>query len=125
MSDSPNPVGRPTNYKPEYCEKLVEHMSKGLSYETFAGTIDTHKQTLYDWEKANPEFMDAKKRAFEKCRIFWEQIAIDHLVEHDKGSKLNSSVWIFNMKNRFRWTDRQEIEAGEETKNLIKLAYNL
>ena len=30
-----NPVGRPTKYKPEYCEMLIEHMSEGLSFESF------------------------------------------------------------------------------------------
>jgi hypothetical protein len=29
------------------------------------------------------------------------------------------------MKNRFKWTDRVEVEAGEETKNVIKLAYKI
>jgi hypothetical protein len=24
-------MGRPSDYKPEYCEMLIEHMSKGLS----------------------------------------------------------------------------------------------
>jgi DNA-binding XRE family transcriptional regulator len=118
------PMGRPTDYRPEYCDMLVEHMSKGYSYESFAGLIGTCKQTIYTWEKVNPQFLDAKSRAFAACHMFWEKLAIDNPMNTKNGG-LNSAVWIFNMKNRFKWTDRVEVEAGEETKNVIKLAYKL
>jgi hypothetical protein len=121
----PAKVGRPTDYKPEYCDMLIEHMSKGFSYESFAGLIGTCKQTIYTWEKANPEFLDAKNRAFSACNLFWEKLAIDNPYTHPKEGGLNTGLWIFNMKNRFKWTDRVEVEAGEETKNVIKLAYKL
>lgn len=59
-------MGRPTDYKPEYCEMLIAHMAKGMPYETFAAVIDTHRDTLYEWEKKHKEFSDAKKIAREK-----------------------------------------------------------
>ena len=111
--------GRPTSYKPEYCNQLIEHMARGLSYESFAGSIGVSKQTIYDWEKVNKEFLDAKEIGLEKSRIFWEEIGIDHIINvsesfgKDAGSKstsLNSTVWIFNMKNRFGWRDKQPDE---------------
>jgi len=122
MSDSEEPKhpgGRPTLYKPEYCQTLIDHMSNGLSYESFAGVVGTAKQTIYDWEKAHPEFLDAKQRAFALSQVFWEQKGIDGLFstsesdeDGNRSSKsINASVWIFNMKNRFGWRDRQ---PGEE-----------
>ena len=109
--------GRPTKYKKEYCDELIEHMSKGLSYEAFAGAIGVCKQTLYTWEKEHEDFVDAKRRAVEACRIFWEKLGIDHILnetEYQGGSKsLNASVWIFNMKNRFLWRDRQPEEVAQ------------
>lgn len=117
-------AGRPTKYDKKYCEELIEHMAKGLSYEAFAGTVSVSKQTLYDWEKANPEFLDAKEIAIEKCRIFWEELGIKNIINksdsssweggsESKSRSLNSSAWIFNMKNRFGWRDKQ---PGEEDK---------
>lgn len=107
--------GRPSSYKPEYCEKLIKHMKKGYSYETFAATIDVHKDTLYEWEKVHPLFSDAKKTAVIKCQLFWEkkghQGLYPQMISGEKGPILlpmNSSVWIFNMKNRFGWKDRPE-----------------
>lgn len=116
--------GRPPEYRPEYCQKLIDHMSTGMSYETFAATINTSRATLYNWEKQYPDFLDAKKEAFERGQEFWEKQGIAGLWE-SKDGKMNSAMWIFNMKNRFKWKDRHEVEVGEETKNLIKLAYKI
>ena len=87
---------------------LVAHMSSGLSYETFGATIDVSRAVVYDWEKTHPEFLDAKTVGVEKCQIFWEQKGIDHLINHKDGPALNSTVWVFNMKNRFKWRDQPE-----------------
>jgi transcriptional regulator with XRE-family HTH domain len=117
------PAGRPTLYESRFCDLLIEHMSKGLSYESFAGFIGVSKQTIYDWEKANPEFLDAKNIGTEKARLWWEQKAADYLINTDetirdsegnmttKRTSLNSTVWIFNMKNRFKedWKDRHDV----------------
>lgn len=99
-------------------------MSKGYSYESFAGLVGVSKQTIYDWEEKHQEFVDAKRIAFAACQFFWEKLAIDNPMNTKNGG-LNTGLWIFNMKNRFKWTDRVEVEAGSETKNVIKLAYKL
>lgn len=111
----PNKAGRPTKYKKENCELLIKHMEKGFSYESFAGLIGVSKQTIYDWEKQYPEFLDAKEVGVEKSRIFWENLGIQNIINEsfgqNMGSKsLNSTVWIFNMKNRFQWRDKQPDE---------------
>lgn len=101
--------GRPSKYKEEYCELLIKHMEQGLSFETFGATIGVSKQTLYDWVNAHSLFLDAKKTAFLKCQLFWEQLGIDGVFS-TKASALNTGVWVFNMKNRFGWRDKIEIE---------------
>lgn len=55
------PAGRPTKYKKEYCEMLVEFMGRPMPYEAFAGLIGVSFDVLYDWEKKHPEFLQAKK----------------------------------------------------------------
>lgn len=113
------PVGRPSKYKPEFCEMLIEHMKTGLSFESFAPTVDVASSQLYEWEKKHPEFQEAKKRAFDWSRLFWEQTGIQGLW----GNKLvtfNSTVWIFNMKNRFGWRDVSEVnQTNTEVKRLV------
>lgn len=119
------PVGRPTKYKPEFCGLVIEYMEKGLSKEAMAGVLRINKDTLYAWAAKYPEFSDALKEGVELSRLFWEQKGIDHLVHTKNSKQLNSTAWIFNMKNRFKWTDKKEIELGEETRATVKLNYNL
>ena len=91
-----NPVGRPSEFKPEYCQMLIQYRAMGGSYEGFAGQIDKSKQTLYDWEKSHPEFLDAKKAARQKHRLFMDTMGVGLMSGKIKG---NAAIWIFIMKN--------------------------
>ena len=117
-------VGRPTDYREEYCEMVIEHMSKGYSFESFAGAIGTHKQVLYSWAEKFPEFNDSKKIAFEKCRVWWESQGMDGLWSSKEGS-FNSSNWIFQMKNRFKeeWRDKQEHDHSSADGSMQPVIY--
>ena len=118
-------VGRPSKYDPKYNQMLVDHMASGLSFESFAGIISVDKDTLKEWAKVHEDFSASKKEAFEKNRLFWEKLAIDHILnksdsEFQGGSSarsLNATVWIFNMKNRFpqEWRDKRDIEVTENS----------
>lgn len=103
--------GRPTSYLPEYCDMLIEHMSKGFSFESFSGLIDVSNKTLYNWLDNQPKFLHAKEVAFEKSRLFWEDVGIQLSTGICAG---NASVAIFNMKNRFprQWRDKHELDVS-------------
>jgi transposase-like protein len=118
------PVGRPRiEFKPEYCDLVETEMASGFSFEACAGAIGICKQTLYSWVDQYPEFLDAKRRGTELNRRFWEKLGVDHIINVSESVRegkdqittsksLNSAVWIFNMKNRFRdeWRDKQEVD---------------
>lgn len=106
-------IGRPTEYKKEFCEQIIEHCKTGLSFEAFAGEIGVSKDSLYEWVKVYPEFSDAKKKALDCARLYWEKLGRDHIINDGKKS-LNSAVWIFNMKNRFsdQWREKTETEIS-------------
>jgi hypothetical protein len=70
-------LGRPTEYRTEYCSELVDHMNKGYSFESFAGLIGVARSTIYEWVTSQPDFSDAKKAGFEASRLFWEKVGID------------------------------------------------
>lgn len=123
-------MARPTKYNPKYCAELIDHMAHGLSFEAFAGRIGVSKQTLYDWEKAQPEFLDAKEVGLQKAQLYWERLGIRYVVNKSdsestvgmggssKSRSLNASVWIFNMKNRFGWRDKQPGEVDVVVNNI-------
>lgn len=93
-----NPVGRPSLYREEYNHKLIEHMSQGLSYETFAATIGVSRETLYEWEKAHPEFSDTKRKALALSQLWWEKAGIEGMLGKGYAAP---SMWIYNMRCRF------------------------
>lgn len=107
-------AGRPTKFHPKYCDKVIEHMKQGLSIESFAATIGVSKQTLYTWKEVYPEFLDAIKKGEAQSLLFWERKGIDAV--NGKIPGFNSAIWIFNMKNRFKWTDRSDTLSREVEK---------
>jgi hypothetical protein len=100
--------GRPSKYKQQYCQSLIDHMSDGLSYESFAGLIGVCVDSLYDWEVAHPEFFDAKTIGQAK-RLLYNELIIDGLA---KGKVVGSTTaQIFRMKNlggNLAWKDKTE-----------------
>ena len=114
------PAGRPTDYEERYCEMVIAHMKQGLSFESFAGTIGVHKDTLFEWCKVHPEFSDSKKMGLELCRAYFERIGnaamLGQPIKDEKTGKtidfknFNTTIWVFSMKNRFGWRDRTTVE---------------
>ena len=108
------PMGRPSKYQPEYCEMLIKHMSEGLSFESFGGVVNCHDDTLRNWCELFPDFLDARKRGLQANKIFWERVGVDGAMGKIPG--FNATSWIFNMKNRFKWTDRLESNTNHSGK---------
>lgn len=90
-------------------------MGLGYSVEAFAGEIGVNIDSIYEWEKVHPAFSEAKSIAFGKNRVFWESRAIGD------PSKVNASIWIFNMKNRFKWRDMHDITQVVESKGELNV----
>lgn len=112
-------VGRPSKYDPKFCDMLIEHMAKGFSYETFGASINVAQSNVKNWEDAHPEFQASKKEAFDKCRLFWETAGIQGMWNTKDGPNLNVGNYVFQMKNRFKWTDRVEVQTNENIKPII------
>lgn len=72
----PPTFGRPTEYRPEYCQLLIEHMRQGGSVRTFGAVTNppVSRQTVYDWLDRYPAFLDAKNQGEPLAERFWEQL---------------------------------------------------
>lgn len=117
-------AGRPTTYKPEYCEKIVEFCKNGDTLNQFAVSVGTHPQRLYEWAKQNEEFNEALLKARAVYQAYYEKIlkfAI-HGKKIEDVHKIDGLLLMFKMKSRFSdYHDTQVIKA--ETDKPITLAY--
>lgn len=107
------PAGRPTDYRPEYCEQVIELGRQGKSPAQIAAALDVARATLGNWAEAHPEFLAALTRAYDLSQAWFE----------DKGQEglgvqgFNANLWSKQVSARFRAdyteTRKQEISGPD------------
>ncbi len=123
MSETANPVGRPSEYDPSFCEKAIELGSKGKSLEQISGALGITYRTLCRWREEHVEFCHALEEAKIKEMIWWEEHAQNYLVEHKDGERLNVGLWSRSMAARFpkKYSERIKQElTGSDGSPLFK-----
>lgn len=102
-----NEGGRPSKYKPEYCERVIELGKEGKSLTQIAVALDVSKATIIYWSDNYIEFSTALTRAKECEQAWWEAKGMDGLT----ADRFNSAVWSKSMSARFRddYTERREL----------------
>lgn len=92
-----HPGGRPTDYKPEYCEQVIELGRLGRSKAQIAREFNVVRQTLDNWATEHKEFFNALTQARELALAAWEDKA-------DAGIEMqgfNHGLWGRIMSARF------------------------
>lgn len=121
MNDKKNKGGRPSKYKSEYCEMLLQHMKDGFMFDTFAAVIEVNIDTLYEWVKRHPEFSDALKNGRVRELYWYEKTGKAAIL--GKIPNFNAAVYCFHMKNKFKWADKVEVEQTNNDK--VTISYKL
>jgi len=103
------PVGRPSMYRPEYCELAIEIGKRGGGPNDIACEIGVLRENLYEWAKVHPEFLTALKQAKQHEQKWWENKGIEGL----GADKFNAMVWKVSMQARFRddYTEKKITEV--------------
>lgn len=101
-------VGRPTDYREEYCEQVMQWGREGKSRAWMCSELDIARSTLQEWEKAHEEFKDALQRAKDHEQRFWEDLGGSYI----KDRNFNAQIWIRSMAARFpgEWRENKKIE---------------
>ena len=102
--------GRPTDYKPEYCETVINAGRLGKSKTWMAGSIGVTRETLDDWAKANPEFSDAMHNALISSQMWWEDAGQSGM----KAKVFNAAIWGKSVSCRFPNDWREKTETKNE-----------
>lgn len=108
MTDQPHAGGRPSKYKPAFCEVAVEVLSQGYSEAVLAGELEVCIDTITEWKNVHEEFSASVKRGRAKGARIWED-RLRALAEKNEG---NATGVIFGLKNRHpeAWRDKTEQE---------------
>ncbi len=101
-------VGRPTKYKPEYCDMIIDLGKQGKSLKQIASSFDVHIDSLYEWQKVYPEFSEAITRAKQEAQVWWEDMGQAGLTMN----VFNSSLWAKQVSCRFP-ADYREVTRQE------------
>ncbi len=102
-----------SKYKKTYPKMLVEHMKQGYTFDSFgASPVCVTKKTLNNWVTDHKEFAEAKEKGTLECQKFWEKIGIKGVIGGFKG--FSAAAYIFNMKNRFKWSDRTDLVVSSD-----------
>jgi hypothetical protein len=115
---SKRPVGRPrttTNDLPENWRDIVvdcgQQGGSAVEIRCLLGLGQSAWETLLE---DSEDFRVTVKTAKALCEVWWERRGR----EMATGSDGNATVWIFNMKNRFGWKDKQDIDHTTNGKDM-------
>ena len=101
MSETSNPVGRPSLYDPSYCEEVLTLGALGKSFEQMSAHLKVGITTLKRWREEHEEFRTALEDAQALAQTWWEDHAQSYLIEHKDGERLNTGLWSRSMAARF------------------------
>ena len=111
MADEENKAGAPSKYNEGMLNIIIELMSEGASKTEVCAELGISHETLCQWQ--NPEspyykqaFSEAIKKGEQLSNAWWEKKGRINLENKD----FNYTGWYMNMKNRFKWADKQEVE---------------
>lgn len=136
-------AGRPTAYKKEYCQMMIEFFDQPLyvikeketasggrklvlkeevpnslpTFERFARKLGVEHDTLRNWCKKFPEFFGA----YQICK----DIQKDFLIEHGSKGNYNAAFTKFLAVNVTDLRERITHDVSDEVKEGLKLAYSI
>jgi hypothetical protein len=99
-------LGRPDKYEKKYCDMLIDHMSNGYSFQSFAGEISVTIKTLYNWCDTYPDFLHAMEIGRAKGLNYDEKLLTKGALGTLRGYNFNAHKW--KMANMYRWSEKVE-----------------
>ena len=90
--------GRPTLYRREMCDRLVDAMAGGLTAEAAAARIGISARSLFYWQQQHPEFLQAIQEGRQRSQLWWEERALAMA----SGEAGNTQIVMLGLRNRSR-----------------------
>jgi|SRR5690606_1170888 len=111
-------VGRPRielNDLPEGWKDIVmELSSEGASIIELSVELGISRDTFYALSEREPEFSDTIKKCKDLSEAWWTKQGRVNLQNKD----FNFTGWYMNMKNRFNWKDKQDVDMNAKVESV-------
>ena len=116
---SKNPVGRPKfEITPEVLEEVEEMAGRGLTVNQIATCLGVSPATIYNKQAENLEFLETIR----KGQAIGISKVTNKLFENATVKGDNVAIFYYlNNRDRENWSNRQEIAATVEQRNIIDL----
>jgi hypothetical protein len=116
-----NTVGRPTDYRDEFPDKIKRLMAEGLSYAASAAALGFYRQRFYEWEKHYPAMAEARLHGEALRQLYWE-------VENKSNAKsasgnATSIIWAMKNLKSDDWLDKQQVEHSGKDGGPIEFSW--
>ena len=112
--------GRPSKFKPAYCDEVIGAGEEGLSLTAFAGMIGVARSTINEWMKNFPEFKSATEIHQAKRTLYLERT----LLSSEQGPKVTSRIFALKNADPENWKDQQDHKhSGDVTSRVIHVPF--
>lgn len=92
-------------------EAIIELGAEGGSKGEALGLLRITHTTFESLYRRDAEFRAVEDTRQVLCAAWWEKIGRE---ASGGRRKIDSTAWIFNMKNRFRWKDRNDVTSDDK-----------
>ena len=110
-----NGIGRPTTYKPEYCDRVYEYLSTTGREQTelptiegFAVYLGAARSSLYKWKEEHEEFSDTLDDILTYQKI---QLINDGIYG---GKEVNATIVKLMLQNNHGMRERRDVTSGDK-----------
>jgi len=114
-------VGRPTKYKPEYDDMIIEFAKNGcpetnlVTNDHFCDLFDCCEHSLYEWASKHESFSQAFARAQAIARRRWVDVAANNLVLNKEFS-FDGRSWATILRNKMGYDNKAYIRFPDLAK---------
>jgi transposase len=110
-------AGRPSKYKPAYCDEVIAAGDEGLSLLAFAGIIGVGRTSITRWKDEHPEFAAACEVHQAKRSLALEK----DLLKAESGPSVTSRIFALKNAAPEEWKDKQDFEhSGGVTVQIVR-----